>query len=97
MNALCILDIDIAAYFFHAAGVKTLTVREVPDSVYTVLKKEAQSNCRSLQEQVRWVLAKETRLRRGGFMEAARNWRKTLAGRALGDTVADIRAGRERR
>jgi len=65
--------------------------------VYAVLREEAQTNCRSLQEQVRWVLAKETRLRRGGFMKAARQWRKTLAGREMGDTVADIRAGRERR
>ena len=97
VNAFCILTIDIVTHSFHYCGVKTLTVREVPDSVYTVLKKEAQTNCRSLQEQVRWVLAKETRLRRGGFMEAARHWRKTLAGRALGDTVADIHAGRERR
>jgi len=76
---------------------KTLTVREVPDAVYAALKEEAATNCRSLQDQVRWVLTKETQLRRGGFLGAARRWQRALAGRALGDTVADIRAARERR
>ena len=76
---------------------KTLTVREVPDAVYAVLKEEAAANNRSLQEQVRWVLAKETRLRKGGFMGSARRWQRRLTGRELGDTVAEIRAGRERR
>jgi len=76
---------------------KTLTVREVPDVVYTVLKEEAEMNNRSLQEQVRWILAKETRMRKGGYLGAARRWQRRFAGRALGGTVADIRAGRERR
>ena len=76
---------------------KTLTVREVPDAVYAVLKEEADANCRSLQAQVRWVLTKETRLHKGGFLEGVRRWQRRLAGRKLGDTVADIRAGRDRR
>jgi len=76
---------------------KTLTVREVPDVVYAVFKEEAEANHRSLQEQVRWVLAKETRLRKGGYLKAARRWQRRFTGRVLGDTVADIRAGRERR
>lgn len=76
---------------------KTLTVREVPDEVYTVIRREAEANHRSIQEQVRHVLAKEARLRQGGFAAAARRWQKTLAGRTLGDTVADIKSGRERR
>ncbi len=75
---------------------KTLTVREVPDTVYAVLKEEAETNGRSLQAQVLWVLAKETRLRKGGFLGAARRWQRRLAGCELGDAVADIRAGRER-
>jgi len=76
---------------------KTLTVREVPDEVYTVIRREAEANHRSIQEQVRHVLAKEARLRQGGFTAAARRWQKKLAGRALGGTVADIKSGRERR
>jgi len=76
---------------------KTLTVREVPDVVYDVLKEEARTQGRSIQAQVRWVLEKETRLRKGGFMSAARQWQRKLADCDLGDTVADIRAGRERK
>jgi plasmid stability protein len=76
---------------------KTLTVREVPDAVYAVLKEEAVTSGRSLQAQVRWVLEKETRLRKGGFLGAARRWQQRLADCDCGNTVADIRAGRERR
>ena len=76
---------------------KMLTVREVPDNVYSVIRQEADDNHRSLQEQVRFILAKEARLRQGAVSDAARHWRERLAGRRLGDTVAEIRAGRERR
>ena len=76
---------------------KTMTVREVPDEVYAVIRREAEANHRSLQEQVRYVLEKEARLRDGGFASAARQWRSKLAGRKLGDAVQDIRAGRARR
>lgn len=76
---------------------KTLTIREVPDEVYAVIRREAESGHRSIQEQVRYVLAKEARLREGGFRQAAATWRRKLAGRKLGDTVADIRSGRARR
>lgn len=76
---------------------RTLTVREVPDEVYAVLKLEAEATHRNLREQVRWVLAKEVRLRTGGFLDAARRWQCKLSRRALGGTVADIRAGRARR
>jgi hypothetical protein len=80
----------------YADIVKTLTVREVPDEVYEAIKKEADASHRSLQEQVRHVLSKEARLRQGGFRSAAKRWRSKLAGRALGDTVEDIREGRNR-
>jgi plasmid stability protein len=76
---------------------KTLTVREVPDEVYAVICKEAATNQRSIQEQVRQILAKEALLRQGGFGAAARQWRTKLAGRELGDAVKDIREARARR
>lgn len=76
---------------------KTLTVREVPDEVYAVIREEASTNQRSIQEQVRYILTKEAHLRRGGFGAAARQWRAKLAGREMGDTVKDIREARERR
>ena len=45
--------------FYREPVMKTLTVREVSDVVYAVFKEEAKADHRSLQEQVRWVLAKE--------------------------------------
>ncbi len=75
---------------------KTLTVRDVPDVVYEVLRKDAAAQGRSLQAQIRWVLEKDVRLHHGGFMNRAKSWRKQLAGKPLGDTVSDIRKGRER-
>jgi len=76
---------------------KTLTVREVPDAVYEVIVREAKDNHRSIQEQVRMVLAKEARLRQGGFLVRARTWQTNLAGRELGDTVDEIRQARDSR
>lgn len=75
---------------------KTLTIREVPDEVYTILKEQARSSNRSLQAQILWVMTKEARLHKGGFMSVAQQWRRKLSSRNLGDTVADIHAGRER-
>jgi plasmid stability protein len=40
---------------------KTLTVREVPDEVYTVIRREAEANHRSIQEQVPHVLDRRPR------------------------------------
>ncbi len=76
---------------------KTLTVREVPDEVYGVIRQEAEANHRSIQEQVRYILAKETRIRRGGLAALSSKSRNKFAGRDLGDTVAEIAAGRARR
>jgi hypothetical protein len=76
---------------------KTLTIRDVPDEVYDAIVREAKAGQRSIQEQVRFVLAKESRLRQGGFLAAARQWRRRLADRDLGDTLAELREGRERR
>jgi plasmid stability protein len=78
-------------------AMKTLTIREVPDDVYAAIVREAQVGQRSIQEQVRFVLAKEARLRQGGFLDAARQWRQRVAGRELGDTLGELREGRERR
>lgn len=90
-------QIDSNMHSRYVADMKTLTVREVPDEVYGVIKQEAEANQRSIQEQVRYVLAKEARLRHGGFRAAAKKWRTKVAGRPMGDTVVDIREGRNRR
>ncbi len=76
---------------------KALTVREVPDTVYEVIRADAKTSRRSIQEQVRWVLEKDARLPRGGFLSAARRWNRRLKGRALGDSVEAVRSARENR
>ncbi len=76
---------------------KTLTVREVPEEVYAAIRRDAKSCRRSIQEQVRYVLAKEAQLREGRISSSARLWRGRLKTRAQADCVGDIRAARARR
>jgi hypothetical protein len=75
---------------------KTLTVREIPIEIYNAIKEQALRSNRSLQAQILWIMTKEARLQQGGFTNVAEKWRHKLEGRDLGDTVADIKAGRER-
>ncbi|MCX7002210.1 MAG: hypothetical protein NTV22_02925 [bacterium] len=75
---------------------KTLTIREVPDEVYTTLRDCAVVNHRSLQEQVVTILERETKLVRGSQASRVLRWRQRLAGRQLGNIVADIRRERQR-
>jgi len=75
---------------------KALSVRNLPDDVYEALRVMAASNHRSIQEQVRCLIERETKLSSGPGLASARAWRVRLAGRALGDTVADVRQDRAR-
>ena len=75
---------------------KALSVRNLPDDVYEALRVMAASNHRSIQEQVRCLIEREAKLSSGPGLAVARAWRARLAGRALGDTVADVRQDRAR-
>lgn len=75
---------------------KALSIRNLPDDVYEALKAMAAANHRSMQEQVRCLIEREARLVAGPGLAAARRWRERLAGRALGDTVDDVRRDRTR-
>ncbi len=75
---------------------KTLTVRNVPDTVYEQLADWARENHRSLQEQARHLLEMNVKLRCPCVLEAAAAYRVRLAGRQLGNVVEDIRRERER-
>ncbi len=75
---------------------RTLTVRNVPDNTYRKLAEWAQENHRSLQEQARHILESEVKLRQNAVMEEASLYRAALAGRPLGDTLADIHEDRAR-
>ena len=75
---------------------KALNIRNLPNDVYEAIKLMAVANHRSMQEQVRCLIEREVRLVSGTGMTTARDWRMRLAGRNLGDTVADVRQDRTR-
>lgn len=75
---------------------RALNIRNLPDDVYEALKAMAAANHRSMQEQVRCIIEREARLASAPALNAAQAWRTRLAGRKLGDTVADVRQDRSR-
>lgn len=77
-------------------AMKALSIRNLPDDVYDALKAMAATNHRSMQEQVRCLIERETKLAAGPGLAEARAWRARLAERRLGDTVADVREDRAR-
>ncbi len=75
---------------------RSLSVRNLPDTVYEAIKRMADANHRSMQEQVRYLLEQEVKLVAGSPLYAAREWRERLADRTLANTVADVREDRRR-
>jgi len=75
---------------------RALSIRNISDDVYEALKTMAAANHRSMQEQVRCMIERETRLASGGGLAVAHAWRVRLAGRQFGDTVMDVRQDRAR-
>jgi plasmid stability protein len=75
---------------------KAISIRNVPDHLYTGLQAMAKKNRRSLQEQIKLILEKEIKLANRSFLAVAAQWRKQLQGRSLSDTVDSVRKDRER-
>ena len=75
---------------------KSISIRNVPDTVYTALQEMARANRRSLQEQIKFILEQEAGLVKGSSLAAATNWRKRLKGRKFTDTVKMIQQDRTR-
>lgn len=76
---------------------KTMTIRNIPDSVYAILVERARQEHRSLQEQVRYVLANEAQLLSRSVCEQAAEYRTRLEGRPTERSVIeDVREDRER-
>ncbi len=75
---------------------KSISVRNVPDTVYTALQEMARANHRSLQEQIKYILVQEAGLVKGSPLAAAANWRKRFKGRKFTDTVKMIQQDRKR-
>ena len=75
---------------------KAISVRNVPDHIYSALQIIAKKNRRSLQEQIKLIIEQEVELGNRSFLAAAADWRKRLSGRDLSDTVKTVRKDRER-
>ena len=75
---------------------KSVSIRNVPENLYSSLKVIAKANRRSLQEQIKYLLELEVRLNRGSPVVKAQEWRKRLSGRNLSDTVGSVREDRDR-
>ena len=75
---------------------KALSIRNVPDHLYTGLQALAKKNRRSLQGQIKLILEQEIQLANRSFLAVAAQWRKQLQGRSLSDTVGSVRKDRER-
>ena len=81
---------------FIGAKMKSISIRNVPETVYAALQKMARENHRSLQEQVKCILEQEARLVKGSPLAAAASWRKQFKGRKFTDTVKMIKQDRKR-
>ena len=75
---------------------KSISIRNIPDPVYNGLKSIASLNRRSLQEQVVYILERETKLATGTFLTNALELRKSLAGRNFKSIADEIREDRRR-
>ena len=75
---------------------KSISIRNIPDPVYTALQEMAKENHRSLQEQVKCILEQEVGLIKGSPLALAAKWRKKFKGRKFADSVEMIRQDRKR-
>lgn len=75
---------------------RAISIRNVPEDVYTGLQTMAKTNRRSLQEQIKIILEQEVMLNKRSFLADAAEWRKKLHGRQFKDTVKDVREDRHR-
>ena len=75
---------------------KSMSIRNISDKVYYAIQKMARENRHSLQEQVKYLLELEVRLRQGSSISKATAWRDRLRNRRFNDTVESIREDRNR-
>ena len=77
---------------------KAISIRQIPDHIHAALSEMAAQNGRSLQQQVKVILEKETKLHRIGTLNLARTWRQKLKDRGnWGNVANEIREEREKR
>ena len=75
---------------------RSISIRNIPDPVYDSLKNIASKSRRSLQEQVVYILERETKLTDGTFLSKALELRKSIDGRSFSNAAQEIRKDRQR-
>lgn len=76
---------------------KTLTIRNVPDDVYKSISDLAKLQHRSMQEQLRIILQRESEVAHGRVCEEAATYRVRFQNRPVARSVVeDIREDRSR-
>lgn len=76
---------------------KTLTIRNVPDDVYLTLSNLAKQQRRSMQEELRMILQRESEVAKGRVCEEAAAYRIRFRDRPVSRSVVeDIREDRAR-
>lgn len=75
---------------------KTLTIRSIPEGLYESIRRMATRERRSIQQQVLVMLDRGRAMDQESPLVAARSLRERLAGRDLGDSVAEVREERSR-
>jgi plasmid stability protein len=76
---------------------KTLTIRNVPDDVYQTISDLAKRQHRSMQEELRMILQRESEVAKGSVCEEAAAYRVRFQGRPVSRSVVeDIREDRSR-
>jgi len=75
---------------------KTLTIRNIPEGLYQSIRRLAERERRSIQQQVLVMLDRGRVMDQESPLDIAKALRGSLAGRDLGDTVAEVRAERDR-
>jgi hypothetical protein len=81
---------------YKAKKMKSISLRNVPDELYFSIQEMAKANRRSLQEQVKYILEQDIRMRRGSSLNRAARWRRRLKGRKSTNTLDLIREDRRR-
>lgn len=77
--------------------VKTVTIRNIPDGVYQTLRDRARAQHRSMQEEMRLILQRESGTTRGQVCETAAAYRAKFQERVITRSVVDdIREDRDR-
>ena len=75
---------------------KVITIRNIPEDLYRIIRRLAQRNRRSIQQQVLTILDRARVLDSAAPVEKASEIRLRLAGRELGNTINEIREERDR-